>query len=688
MSTFIRFRFWKPMVFLLAVLVAAVAVLQVNPARPAQALGFSAVSVTPNTMGATAQISFQVTNQSANNADQIRVDFPANTFGVPETIAATAITVPGQTVQFVAVGPIIGGKQVTIFLAPGIPTVGNATVTFTPAAGITNPTVPGNYILTVSTEEEPTPLVSAGIPIVGQVQDLAVTLTPSVASAMDVSVLATLRVATNTVTGATVNVAFPAEPSGAAPNEFTVPTTITPAQVQVGAGATAAEAANAAPLSPGGVAVTDGDNIVTVSLTLPSGVDVDGTPNLVEAGRFISVRFLSAADIDNPTSPGTFPLTVSTSVDTAAAQSSVSLGTSAQADLAVTKSDAPDPVTPGSNLVYTVTVTNIGPAQATNVTVTDTLPAGATFLSPAGTGWTCSVSGLVLTCTRPSLAVGAAPPITITVTVPSTVGILSNFVTVGATESDPNTNNNTALATTAVQAVSAQAADLQVLKVGSPDRVQVGQQVTYTITVNNQGPDAASAVTLTDLPVGGFTLVSAVSTQGSCSGTSPITCALGTLANGASANVTIIVTAQVPDMLINIAAVFSGTPDPRITNNVAQEKTEVRRLPEALSFGKIEFRGTVQEIPPGGHAGAWKIQGLTVQVTESTEVKHNVQVGSFVKVEGHLTGDGVVQAKEISAKKLDKQRDHKKDKGNRPGHGKGDRNHKHSGPPGHDDDDD
>ena len=53
----------------------------------------------------------------------------------------------------------------------------------------------------------------------------------------------------------------------------------------------------------------------------------------------------------------------------------------ARADLSITKTDSPDPVTAGKNLTYTVQVTNGGPSTASAVTVTDTLPAGVTFVS-------------------------------------------------------------------------------------------------------------------------------------------------------------------------------------------------------------------------------------------------------------------------------------------------------------------
>lgn len=53
------------------------------------------------------------------------------------------------------------------------------------------------------------------------------------------------------------------------------------------------------------------------------------------------------------------------------------------ADLAITKSDTPDPVTAGEQVTYTIGVTNQGPDGATNVTVVDTLPAGVVCLRRA-----------------------------------------------------------------------------------------------------------------------------------------------------------------------------------------------------------------------------------------------------------------------------------------------------------------
>ena len=68
------------------------------------------------------------------------------------------------------------------------------------------------------------------------------------------------------------------------------------------------------------------------------------------------------------------------------------------ADLAVTKTDSPDPVAVGQQLTYTVGVSNAGPSSATGITVTDTLPAGVTFNSATPSQGSCSQSAGTVTC--------------------------------------------------------------------------------------------------------------------------------------------------------------------------------------------------------------------------------------------------------------------------------------------------
>lgn len=114
----------------------------------------------------------------------------------------------------------------------------------------------------------------------------------------------------------------------------------------------------------------------------------------------------------------------------------------ARADLSVTAAAAPDPVTVGNNLTYTMTIANAGPDPATNVILTDALPAGAAFVSATASQGSCSGSGPV-TCSLGGLASGSSATVTLIVA-PTLVGTASVTASVAASETDPNTANNTA----------------------------------------------------------------------------------------------------------------------------------------------------------------------------------------------------------------------------------------------------
>jgi bacillolysin/thermolysin len=125
------------------------------------------------------------------------------------------------------------------------------------------------------------------------------------------------------------------------------------------------------------------------------------------------------------------------------------------AELAIAKTDSPDPVSPGGTLTYTLAVTNNGPNSASSVSVSDTLPAGTSFVSATGTGWSCNFSSGTVTCTRATLAVGAAPNITLTVTAPVAAGPFNNTASVSSATSDPFMTNNSDTESTTVLAGSA-----------------------------------------------------------------------------------------------------------------------------------------------------------------------------------------------------------------------------------------
>src|SRR5207244_2581809 len=103
-----------------------------------------------------------------------------------------------------------------------------------------------------------------------------------------------------------------------------------------------------------------------------------------------------------------------------------------EADLAITKDDGMTTAVPGTNDTYTVTVTNSGPSTVTGATVSDVLPAGATFVS-ATNGATYDAGTNTVSFTTSTLASGDMTSFQLTVFIsPSLTGTLSNTATVAA----------------------------------------------------------------------------------------------------------------------------------------------------------------------------------------------------------------------------------------------------------------
>ena len=125
--------------------------------------------------------------------------------------------------------------------------------------------------------------------------------------------------------------------------------------------------------------------------------------------------------------------------------------------------------------------------------------------------------------------------------------------------------------------------DLVVTKSGSPATQELGAgNITWTIVVTNNGPDADTGVTITDPMPNGNTFVSATTTQGTCTGGGILTCDIGPMAAGASVTITLITTPSATGTQTNTAAVSGDKPESNTDNNHATASVEITGAPFVL----------------------------------------------------------------------------------------------------------
>jgi uncharacterized repeat protein (TIGR01451 family) len=263
------------------------------------------------------------------------------------------------------------------------------------------------------------------------------------------------------------------------------------------------------------------------------------------------------------------------------------------ADLATTKSCAPDPVKAGNPFTCTIEVTNAGPGlpravqvldtittpvSTTDYTVsTPTLTFEGTSASPANDA--CQVSsGSTIVCQLGSVPLSPAKAV-ITYAVNSDEGgTFTNTATVSSASSDPNPGNNSATDSVTVIPQS----DLVITKTADPSPVLAGGELTYAVSSKNEGPSTAQNVQIVDtLPAETLFLSATPSTPGTCTtpsvgGTGQVTCTWsGPTSTSDIRSVTIVVEVGGPGTILNGATTSSTVEDPDPTNNNVSVATEI-----------------------------------------------------------------------------------------------------------------
>jgi len=380
-------------------------------------------------------------------------------------------------------------------------------------------------------------------------------------------------------------------------SDLSVTKSAAPDPVQVGGNLTyTITVTNLGPTDPAtGVTLTDalpaGTAFVSATPTQGDCAPTNATTVTCNLGNVVMASPVTVTIVVKPLQTGQITNTAtvtgnvtdpSSANNTAQAVTTVNAPSTATADLAITKTAAPEPVQMGNNLTYTVTVTNNGPTDpATGVILTDSLPAGVTFVSATPGQGTCNQAGVTVSCNLGNIAM-ATPVVTTIVATPAQAGQITNTATVAGNEIDNSPANNTAQAITTVNAAPAppppppppppasdpaQGADLSLRKLASVNPVAGGSLLVYTLNIENRGPLTAKDVVNDSLPKG-LNFILAAPSQGTCTGTVNILCHLGTLANGDTASVLLAVRTQsTPGTLINFASVGAATHDPNSNNN-------------------------------------------------------------------------------------------------------------------------
>ena len=222
---------------------------------------------------------------------------------------------------------------------------------------------------------------------------------------------------------------------------------------------------------------------------------------------------------------------------------------------------------PNTNVRVLMTITNLGPSPATGVTLRDALPAGATYVSD--NQGACTNAAGVVTCIVGSLAVNASFSVLVTVQVAASAAgtTLVNTATKSANQPDPVASNDNSTDRLSVGT----AADLELHKTVSPTNASVGDDVTYSLAVTNNGPSPTTSLTVVDPLPSGLEFVSAQAGCSYAAGTRQLTCTSGPLAVGVTRTLTFVArptNAAAGTTVQNRATASSTAQDAEPANNV------------------------------------------------------------------------------------------------------------------------
>ena len=242
-----------------------------------------------------------------------------------------------------------------------------------------------------------------------------------------------------------------------------------------------------------------------------------------------------------------------------------------QIDLELQKSASAQTVQVGQNVDFTLSLVNKGPDAATGVEVADVLPAGLDYVSSSSSDVSYDASSRTLTWSAGSLAKNGTASATFTATVTKQGQIVNEAEVSSANEGDvdstpgndkPAEDDQDDATVTGTPVPTGPQIDLSLTKTVDQPAPQVGDHVTFTITITNDGPDAASGVEVRDDLRAELDYVSSTSSVGSISqGGGVVTWTVGALAKDASETLTVTAQVNTAGTHENVAQVSAANED-------------------------------------------------------------------------------------------------------------------------------